>query len=398
MSKKDKKKLSSTQEFSLNSETEKRETQDNSFFFEKPVDNASSEKTVEAEKKPSEEVKPLAEPAAEAAAENEKLEETEAEEKSEEKKTENNTEDNSAKKENAEKKVKDKPAKKEKPEKTEKKETDGNSAFAYFFKIAGVLTLICSFVALMLASVNMLTKETIAENEKKEKTAAVTQIFTEADDAFPYEEYTGEEEIYIATKGGSFYGYCVSVISQGYGGEISMIVGIRYDGIVQGVKIISMSETAGLGSKTKNDSFLGQYANKTGPFTVGENVDGVAGATISSKAVTAGVNMALEADVTPATIAAQRGISIYGEESSEEETTAETEKAPETTANVGVPEIETEEREGTHIDPAAVGQYQSKYYYENDKSYTANRENGHYLEKETTDTESEEVTDSDTAV
>ncbi len=425
MAKKNKKKLSSEPEFSLNSEPEKRETQDNGFFFE---DSAAAEKS-SSEVKDSEAVKAAdavsteekVEEKAEEKAEvtsgekpEEKVEATEvqpekakedsdvkgADSKKKGKKDKKNKKESDSVKAEAEKTEMDKTEEEKKEEKAEKSGGEKGSTFAYFFRIAGVLTLICSFVALMLASVDMITKDVIAQNAEKEKTAAVTQIFTEADDAYRYEEYLGDEEVYLATKDGKLYGYCVSVISQGYGGEISMMVGIRYDGNVQGVKIVSMSETAGLGSKTKNDSFLNQYIDKKAPFSVGENVDAVAGATISSKAVTAGVNAAFDLAITPASIAARNGISLYNDEgvSSEtesEEISAETEDQADTTMSIGVPEFETDAVEGTHIDPASVGQYQSNYYYQKENSYTWNRENGHYLEKETTDTESEteEVSD-----
>lgn len=376
MSKKHKKSVKAS-EFSLGDvSVPEKEKQDNGFFFE----NEDAVKNGAAEPEKNETVF---------------TEETKAEEKKTEEKSDVVSEA----------KAEEKTEETAEEETTKNADTANSSAkakggAAYFLKIAGALTLICSFVALMLAAVNMITKDTIAENTVKEKTAAVTQIFKDADDAYAFAGYSGEEEIYLVEKEDKLYGYCVSVTTQGYGGEIAMMVGIRCDGKVEGVKIVSMSETAGLGSKTKNESFLSQYIDKYGPFTVGKNVDAVSGATVSSKAVTEGVNSALAVPVTPSDIAASRGIEIYHEDSvsseDSEETEAETEASEEDTTMANgadkrqeILDAMTQEVEETHIDPSLAGQYQTKYYYEEEKSYTANRENGYYLEKETTDTEAE---------
>lgn len=383
-----------TADFSLNTNpVSEKNSQDNGFFFEN--EDVLNNDTDVQEKTPSKE--------------NGSSSKQISKEKTVEK-----TEDKSVKKSDKNSEVKEKSnSQKENSKKTENdsqkdnKKSDGS--IAYFIKIAGALTLICSFVALMLAAVNMITKDTIAENAVNEKKAAVTQIFKEADDAYSFAGYSGEEEIFLAEKDNKLYGYCVSVVTQGYGGEISMMVGIRSDGKVEGIKIVSMSETAGLGSKTKNDSFLSQYIDKYGPFTVGSNIDAVAGATVSSKAVTAGVNAALSVPITPSEIAARRGMEIYHEDSASsedsEETSAETEASSEdtTVANGAdkrqeILDAMTQAAEDTHIDPASAGQYQTKYYYEEEKSYTANRENGHYLEKETTDTEEETSESPDTEI
>jgi electron transport complex protein RnfG len=77
-----------------------------------------------------------------------------------------------------------------------------------------------------------------------------------------------------------------------------MIVGITANGEVSGVKIVSHAETAGLGALAAKDEFLAQYKGGDG-FTVvkGESAQGeisaISGATVTSKAVTLGVNIAL---------------------------------------------------------------------------------------------------------
>ena len=68
------------------------------------------------------------------------------------------------------------------------------------------------------------------------------------------------------------------------------------DDSVKGVAIVSAQETPGIGTKvTEGDEFTKQFAGLQGTATIGENVDAIAGSTISSKAVTTGVNTAIEA-------------------------------------------------------------------------------------------------------
>ena len=50
--------------------------------------------------------------------------------------------------------------------------------------------------------------------------------------------------------------------TQGYGGDITFTLGIRNDGTVNGYEILSISETAGLGMKAKEDAFKQQFSGK----------------------------------------------------------------------------------------------------------------------------------------
>ena len=250
---------------------------------------------------------------------------------------------------------------------------------AYFIRIAGVLTLICSVIALMLAVVNAVTKDTIAENTQKEKIEAISRIFGDVDDV---ETYTVEDhEINVVFNKSMLIGYSVTVKPQGYGGEIEMLVGIERGGSVQGIEIINMSETPGVGSRVKSDSaFLPQFKGMTGTLTVGENVDAISGASISSKAVTSGVNEALAVNVNIAEYEKSAPVT-------EKETEAETEEVTETEPAAEQPE-ETEEE--THIDAAMVGEGEPAVDYRpSDNAVVAELDTGYYLEPEISDTESE---------
>ena len=249
---------------------------------------------------------------------------------------------------------------------------------AYFLRIAGVLTLICSVIALMLAVVNAVTKDTIAENTRKEKVDAISRIF---DDIDAVETDTVEDhELNFVYSKDMLIGYTVTVKPQGYGGEIEMLVGIERGGSVQGIEIINMSETPGVGSRVKSDSdFLPQFKGMTGTLTVGGNVDAISGASISSKAVTAGVNEALSVNVNIADY--ENGAPV-----TDKETVTQTEPATEPATETEQP---TETEEDTHIDAALIGEGEQAWEYRpSDNVVVAVRDTTYYLEHETTDTES----------
>ncbi|MBR6603105.1 MAG: RnfABCDGE type electron transport complex subunit G [Clostridia bacterium] len=162
------------------------------------------------------------------------------------------------------------------------------------FRIGGVLCIICASVALILSFVNMITLEKIAENEEMEKRSAIIALFgTESVEYTPLEG-TPEtvNDIYNVTDGGTALGYCVSLAPNGFGGGVSMMVAIDSEGKVIGTRIVSHSETPGLGSRIENEDFLSQFV---GVSAKGSDYDIISGSTISSRAVIAGVNTALEA-------------------------------------------------------------------------------------------------------
>jgi len=174
--------------------------------------------------------------------------------------------------------------------------------------LAGVLLVITAVVALLLATVNHITAPIIAANAAREQTEARKAVLQEATEFELIAEKPDNDipvtAIYVGEKEGQLVGYCVNVQPIGYGGVIDLMVGIQADGAVERVKTITMSETAGLGSKAQDEAFLQQYAGKnvTDAFSVIKNgipqqgeIVAVSGATVTSKAVTAGVNEALRA-------------------------------------------------------------------------------------------------------
>jgi len=128
-------------------------------------------------------------------------------------------------------------------------------------------------------------------NQEAELTAKM-QTLLPGSDEFAQEIYDGEDAN-IRTVHKADNGFVIGVQVDGYAGPISMLVGVNSDGEVTGLQVRDMSETFGLGGKALTDwEFLAQFLRTTGDAEVGENVDAITGATVTSKAIARGVNSA----------------------------------------------------------------------------------------------------------
>lgn len=172
-------------------------------------------------------------------------------------------------------------------------------------KLAGVLFVITAVVALLLGVVNALTENVIAENMVRKNNLAMQNIVPgcETGEAIGLPEWTDGivAEAREYTLGGEYAGMFVKVLPVGFGGKVEMIVGVDKTGTVQGIRVTDHGETAGLGAKAADESWLSQFAGKTAGITVIKNaipteneVLAVTSATVTSKAVTAGANAAID--------------------------------------------------------------------------------------------------------
>lgn len=168
---------------------------------------------------------------------------------------------------------------------------------AKFILITALKLLIISAVtALLLSVVNALTAGKIAENAEKEKNAAISAIFPSADSTEKIDvAIDGVDEIYLVSSDGDLLGYAAGVSPNGFGGAIDMMVGVGTDGSITGIKIVSHSETPGLGSRVNDVGYLSMYTGKSGTLSFGNGIDAITGSTISSKAVLEAANRALAA-------------------------------------------------------------------------------------------------------
>ena len=168
------------------------------------------------------------------------------------------------------------------------------STGAYVLRLTLTLFLITTIVAGLLGLVNYVTADTIAEQIAQKAENAMRQVL-EADSYEPL-DVPGESAVTAAYRAGD-RGYVVRVAPNGFGGAIDMMVGVDVSGAVTGVAIVSQSETASLGANCTREDFRAQFTGKTGTLSVskdGGEIEALTGATVTSRAVTEGVNTALE--------------------------------------------------------------------------------------------------------
>lgn len=177
---------------------------------------------------------------------------------------------------------------------------------AYILRLALTLLLITSLVALALAGVNAITKDRIAAIRAEKLQEAMEKVLPGAQlVAAAFTDETGTvRSVYKSHPESPVQGYVAEVAPAGFGGAVTMMVGIQ-DGKVSGVAVVSHTETAGLGSvagenTAKGEAFRNQFAGLSGSLAVdkdGGTIDSITGATITSRAVTAGINAALACEV-----------------------------------------------------------------------------------------------------
>ena len=183
-------------------------------------------------------------------------------------------------------------------------------------KNTAILLLITVVAGLVLGLVYQVTKDPIAEQEAKKKQEACQEVFQDAASFEPievdavnvdewasagYSQESVDEVMGAMDASGSLLGYVITVTTrEGYGGDIQFSIGVRTDGTVNGMSILSISETAGLGMRAEEvlkPQFAGKQVSqfvytKSGAASE-EQIDAISGATITTNAVTNGVNAGL---------------------------------------------------------------------------------------------------------
>lgn len=174
-----------------------------------------------------------------------------------------------------------------------------------FVRLGGVLLLITSVVALLLGFFNDATDEIIAQTNLEKKIASMQRVMPEAETfTIVYPDLTEADMVTEVNAGsdasGTSVGWCFSMAPKGYGGAITMIVGISNDLTVTGVEIVDHSETPGLGANAESESWLRQFAGQNGTLSVVKSapqpgqIQAVTSATKTSNAVVKAVNQAME--------------------------------------------------------------------------------------------------------
>ncbi len=200
---------------------------------------------------------------------------------------------------------------------SKKKNSVDRKEIIEFIKNTVIMVLIALVAGGILGFVYEVTKDPIAKMAFEEKQKANKKVFLSADHfedlplidetsytafkaAYPNADITAV--IKALGNDGSELGYVLEATShKGYGGDIVFAVGITNEGMLNGISIIDISETAGLGMRA-DEVLTPQFANKealhfevvkTGAIEANQ-IDAISSATITSKAVTDGVNAAIE--------------------------------------------------------------------------------------------------------
>lgn len=180
------------------------------------------------------------------------------------------------------------------------------------------ITLITLVAGLALGVVQNITSEPIAQQQAKAKEEAYKAVFEDADSFEQVSEEDADLETFLDENGygaqtinevmlakdasGADMGYAFTVTtSEGYGGDIQFAMGVREDGTLNGISILSIGETAGLGMRATTDEFKNQFKDKkvdkfeyTKSGAAADNqIDALSGATITTNAMTNGVNAGL---------------------------------------------------------------------------------------------------------
>ena len=188
-------------------------------------------------------------------------------------------------------------------------------------KDALALTLITLVAGVALGGVYEITKDPIARQEAQAKAEAYEQVFTDAAafeeiemddtliqtirDQLDQEGYTAqsiEEVMRAEDQSGETLGYAFTVVtSEGYGGDIQFSMGVQNDGTLNGISILSIGETAGLGMNADTPAFKDQFVGKQVEqlqytkkgATQDDEINAISGATVTTNAMTNGVNAGL---------------------------------------------------------------------------------------------------------
>ena len=188
-------------------------------------------------------------------------------------------------------------------------------------KDALALTLITLVAGVALGGVYEITKDPIAKQEAQAKAEAYEQVFTDAaafeavemDDTLTktirdqldqegYKAQSIEEVMRAEDQSGETLGYAFTVVtSEGYGGDIQFSMGEQNDGTLNGISILSIGETAGLGMNADTPAFKDQFVGKQveklqytkNGATQDDEINAISGATVTTNAMTNGVNAGL---------------------------------------------------------------------------------------------------------
>ena len=166
---------------------------------------------------------------------------------------------------------------------------------------AAALLMICIVATTLLALTNSVTAQKIADMAAEKEIASRRVVLPDAASFGEQQSYETLNYCAALDSAGAEIGMVFTASAKGYGGDVTVMVGIGADGKVTGIEILSHDETPGLGANSTKPEFKNRFVGKSGVLTVsktsneGQNAQAITAATITSKAVTSAVNASLSA-------------------------------------------------------------------------------------------------------
>ena len=173
------------------------------------------------------------------------------------------------------------------------------------FKNTGILLAITLVAAIALSFVYELTKEPIALAAQKAKAEAYQAVyetaaaFEDVDNAATrIKEYNTtlaagtavEEVLRTVDEAGNPLGYVLTVSAKGYAGPVRIALGIDKSGTVVGYAVLEHEESPGFGANCENEDIRQQFLG----ITAASQLDGITGATITTNALKAETQAAID--------------------------------------------------------------------------------------------------------
>lgn len=180
-------------------------------------------------------------------------------------------------------------------------------------KLGIILLIICFVSTALLAIVKQVTEPKILEQRQMAAEQSRKEVLPDAESFEALDEASLQKlqaadpiiaEVYLGKAGSDVIGYFVKAKPSGYGGAVEILTGIAADGKIVNVKLGQNSETPGLGSTIGEPKFKSQFNGKDasaplelvkGAASADNQISAVTGATITSRAMTNGVNAAIKA-------------------------------------------------------------------------------------------------------
>lgn len=165
------------------------------------------------------------------------------------------------------------------------------------------LTLVCLFCSAVLAVVYAVTYEPIQAAAAKELADGINKVLPEGGELSAMEtaEFAGQKfEYYKSAVSGETAAYAVKSTTIGFGGPLTLMVGVLPDGTVFNTSVLTCNETPGLGAKCTSDAgFMNQWKNLSPDKVIkvkkdGGDIDAITASTITSRAYSLAVSNAVE--------------------------------------------------------------------------------------------------------